>query len=150
MEKDRIRAYFEIVDNNIKKNGFHVTYVQEEKDFTPFGYSTGLYKNFGIPEAFVSGLPNGLTNNLIHKYAETFKAQEIPLNKRLNNLMDDFPVYIIPVENKNLSKKILSSFKWYEDDVFKSIQIIFPDLAGKFPQETGYDYDQEIMGHLFV
>jgi hypothetical protein len=147
MNEDKRRLYFENVDSNIEKHGFHVTYVMELIDFTPFGYSTGLYKNFGIPEAFVSGLPNGLTNTLITNYAQTFKHQKIPLNKKLNNLTDRFPVYIIAIENEALSEKILSSFRLYEDDDFESIQIIFPDLAGKFPEEMGYDYDQEIFGH---
>jgi hypothetical protein len=148
MNEDKIRLYFENVDSNIEKHGFHVTYVMESIDFTPFGYSTGLYKNFGIPEAFVSGLPNGLTNTLITNYAQTFKHQKIPLNKKLDNLTDRFAVSIIAVKNEDLSEKILSSFRCYEDNDFESIQIIFPDLAGKFPEEMGYDYDQEIFGPL--
>lgn len=69
---EKKRKYFELVDSNIEKHGFHITYVLEEKDFTPFGYSTGIYKNFGIPEVFVSGLPNGLTNTLITNYAKIY------------------------------------------------------------------------------
>ncbi len=148
MDEERIRAYFEMVDNNIEQYGFHVTYVLEEKDCTPFGYSTGLYKNFGIPEAFVSGLPNGLTNTLITNYANTFKNKKVPLNEKLSNLIDRFPTYLIAVKSDALSEKTLSSFKFYEDDEFESVQIIFPDLNGKFPEEIGYDYDQEIFGKL--
>lgn len=148
MDEERIKAYFEMVDNNIEQYGFHVTYVFEEKDCTPFGYSTGLYKNFGIPEAFVSGLPNGLTNTLITNYAHTFKNKKVPLNEKLSNLIDRFPTYLIAVKSDALSQKILSSFKFYEDDEFESVQIISPDLNGKFPEEIGYDYDQEIFGKL--
>ena len=148
MSDDKKRRYFEIVDKNIKENGFHVTYVLEAKDFTPFGYSTGLYKNFGIPEAFVSGLPNGLTNTLITNYAQTFRDQKVPLYKKLNFIIDRFPVFLIAVKSLDLSEKILSSFKFYNQDNFDSIQIIFPDLNGKFPNEDGYDYDQEIFGLL--
>jgi len=148
MSEERRKVYFEMVDNNIEKYGFHVTYVLEENGSTPFGYSTGLYRNFGIPEAFVSGLPNGLTNTLINNYAQTFKNKNVPLNEKLNNLIDRFSIYVIPVKNDNLNKKILSSFRFYEDHEFKSVQIIFPDLTGKFPYEIGYDYDQEIFGHL--
>ncbi|WP_343535001.1 DUF4262 domain-containing protein [Pedobacter sp.] len=148
MNEEKRRAYFEMVENNIKEYGFHITYVLEEKDCTPFGYSTGLYKNFGIPEAFVSGLPNGLTNTLINNYAQIFKNKKVPLNEKLSDLIDRFPTYIIAVKNDVLSKKILTSFRFYEDKEFESVQIIFPDLAGKFPEESGYDYDQEIFGSL--
>lgn len=148
MNEESVRKYFEMVDNNIEKNGFHVTYVLEQEDCTPFGYSTGLFKNFGIPEAFVSGLPNGLTNTLITNYAQTFKDKEVPLNKKLDTLIDRFPTYLIEVKNEALSEKILSSIRFYENNHFKSVQIIFPDLTGKFPEEIGYNYDQEIFGHL--
>lgn len=148
MSEEQKRLYFDIVDNNIEEHGFHVTYVPEEQDFIPFGYSTGLYKNFGIPEAFISGLPNGLTNGLITNYAQAFRDQKVPLNQKLDHLIDSFAVYIIPVKNEDLSEKILSSFRLYEDNNFESVQIIFPDLDGKFPGEAGYDYDQEIFGDL--
>lgn len=42
-----------------------MTYVLEELNFTPFGYSTGIFESFKIPELFISGLPNGLTARLI-------------------------------------------------------------------------------------
>jgi len=140
--------YFEMVDNNIETYGYHITYVPEEKDFPPFGYSTGLYKNFDVPEVFVSGLPNGLSNTLITNYAEAFRGQGVPLIQKLTKLIDLFPVYIIPVKNEALNEKTLSTFRLYQDDHFESVQIIFPDLAGKFPEEAGYDYDQEIFGDL--
>jgi hypothetical protein len=148
MNDESIKKYFEMVESNIEKIGFHITYVLEEKDQTPFGYSTGLFKNFGIPEAFVSGLPNGLTNTLITNYAQTFKDKEVTLNKKIDILIDRFPTYLIEVKNEALSEKILSSFRFYENEDFKSIQIVFPDLTGKFPDEIGYDYDQEVFGNL--
>ncbi|MCX2496141.1 DUF4262 domain-containing protein [Pedobacter sp. PF22-3] len=147
MREEQKRLYIETVDNNIEKHGYHVTYVLEEQDFTPFGYSSGLYKNFGIPEAFVSGLPNGLTNTLITNYAQAFRNRKVPLNQKLDNLIDRFPVYIIPVKNEAVNEKILNTFRFYENDYFESVQILFPDLNGKFSGETGYDYDQEIFGN---
>jgi len=65
INNDRKQEYLRLIDDNIKYFGFHVTYVMEEIDYTPFGYSTGLYKNFKILDAFISVLPNGLTNTLI-------------------------------------------------------------------------------------
>jgi Domain of unknown function (DUF4262) len=146
MREEQKKLYFETVDNNIETHGYHITYIPEEQEVTPYGYSSGLYKSFGIPEAFVSGLPNGLTNTLITNYAQAFRNQKIPLNEKLDNLIDRFTVYIIPVKTESLDKKILSTLRLYENGYFKSVQIIFPDLDGKFPGETGYDYDQEIFG----
>lgn len=146
MNKEQKDKYFKKVNDNIEKFGFHMTYVMEEAGFTPFGYSTGIYKNFGVPEIFISGLPNGLTAELISNYAKRFKFKEVPLNKKIDDLIDRFPVYFIEVENDKLTEYTLSSFKFYENSEFKYLQLIFPDLNGIFPNELEYDYDQKILG----
>ena len=146
ISKEQKKKYFKKVYDNIEKFGFHKTYVVEEKDFTPFGYSTGIYKNFGIPELFISGLPNGLTNTLINNYVERFKFKPIPLKEKIDDLIDRFPVYFIELENDKLTEYTLSSFKFYENSEFKCLQLIFPDLNGFFPDESEYDYDQKILG----
>jgi hypothetical protein len=143
-DEEKKLEYFDIIDSNIEKHGFHITYIPEEKDFTPFGYSTGLYKTYGIPEVFVSGLPNGLTTTLITNYAKTFKNQEILLNQKLDNLIDKFTVYLSKVKTQSLQEHVLSSFRLYNGSNFDSIQVIYPDLNGFFPEDDGYDYDMEI------
>lgn len=148
LKKYTKEEYLKLIDDNIKNYGFHVTYVREEMNFTPFGYSTGLYKNFGIPEAFISGLPNGLTNTLITNYAEKFKDNSIPYNKKLDYLIDRFQVYIIPVDTERLDNKVLASFRLYDDEKFDSVQIIYPDLNGYFPEDERFNYDMEIFGEI--
>ncbi|RZL51294.1 MAG: DUF4262 domain-containing protein, partial [Pedobacter sp.] len=119
LEKEK---YFKTVHDNIENYGFHNTYVMEEIGFTPFGYSTGIFKNFGIPELFISGLPNGLTNTLTNNYVERYKHQQIPLNQKIDDLIDCFPVYFIEVRNELLSEYALTSFKFYENSDFKYLQ----------------------------
>jgi hypothetical protein len=148
IDEEKKRLFLKRIDDDIEKYGYHVTYVMEEKDFTPFGYSTGLYKKFGIPEVFVSGLPNGLTNTLITNYAEIFKDKSIPFNKKLDNLIDRFLVYLIPVETSLIEEKVLASLRLYDGIGFDSVQVIYPDLNGLFPGEVGYDYDIEIFGEI--
>ncbi|WP_299224144.1 DUF4262 domain-containing protein [uncultured Aquimarina sp.] len=145
MNKEQKEKYFKKVNENITNFGFHTTYVMEETGFTPFGYSTGIYKNFEIPELFISGLPNGLTTELIKNYVERFKFKKVPINEKINDLIDRFPIYFIDVKNKLLTEYALSCFKYYENSDFKCLQLIFPDLNGYFPDESEYDYDQEIL-----
>ena len=146
MNDAKKEKYFKRVNENIKNLGYHMTYVLEETGFTPFGYSTGIYKSFEIPELFISGLPNGLTAELIVNYVERFKFNKVPLNQKIFDLIDRFPIYFIEVENDKLTEYTLSSFKFYENSEFKYLQLIFPDLNGFFPNEKEYDYDQEILG----
>ena len=144
----RKEEYFKKIYENIAKDGFHTTYVMEELNFTPFGYSTGIFENFKIPELFISGLPNGLTTGLTKNYAERYKFGTVPLNEKIEDLFERFPVYFIEVENESLTDYVLTSKKHYGNKEFRYLQLIFPDLNGNFPNELNYDYDQEILGNV--
>jgi hypothetical protein len=83
---------------------------------------------------------------LIENYVEKFKFKKVPINLKIDDLIDRFSVYFIEVKNELLTEYTLSSFKFYENSEFKYLQLIFPDLNGHFPNELEYDYDQEILG----
>ena len=140
--------YFKKVYTNINNNGYHTTAVLEEIDFTPFAYSTGIFKNFKIPELFISGLGPNLSGELIENYVSKFKFSQVPLNWRIQNLCDRFDVYFITLNNSDIADYVLTSVKFYANCNYEYLQLIFPDLNGKFPNELGYNYDQKIFGNL--
>ena len=142
------KKYFEKIYDNINKYGYNVTAILEEKDFTPFGYSTGIYENLKIPELFISGLLPGLNGELIKKYVEKYKFKEVPINQKIEDLSDRFSVYFIEIDNNDLIEYTLTSFKYYKKRPFKYLQLIFPDLQGNFPFEKEYNYDQNILGKV--
>ncbi len=74
------------------------------------------------------------------------ESKDVPLNERLNYLTDRFPIYLIEAPISNLKDYVLSSIKLYENEDYKYLQVIYPDTRGNFPDDLGYDYDQEIMG----
>ena len=148
MTEKQIDKYFKKVNQNIQEFGYHITTVLEDRETTPFGYSTGLFQNFKIPEIFISGLPSGLTQELIENYSKQYRFSKIPTREILSNLTDRFPVYLIEVSNEKLEEYVLSSNRHYENNHFEYIQLIYPDLQGNFPGEKNYDYDQEIFGKI--
>ncbi|WP_230392481.1 DUF4262 domain-containing protein [Flavobacterium sp. LC2016-01] len=149
-KEDQKEVYFKKVYDNIKNFGYHTTSVAEEVNFTPFTYSTGLFKNFEIPELFISGLGPNLSGEIIKKYAEKYRSKEIPLNKKIVDLIDTFPVYFIKVNKIDLAEYTLSSINYYENENYEYLQLIFPDLNGKFPNEANYEYDQQIIGKFEI
>ena len=149
-EAEQKKKYFELVEKNIADNGYHVTNVLEEIGFTPFGYSTGISKNFKIPELYISGLPPRLTQTLIDEYCKRYRSSEIPLGQLIEDLSDRFSVYLIKVENEKLEDQVLSTIKYYEiwQEEYTYLQLVFPDLEGNFPGQENYDYDQKIFGEM--
>ncbi len=148
MTDEQIKQYQEKADANIKKYGYNSTFVFS--DNTPsFCYSTGIYKNFGIPEVFISSLPQNLSHELVEKYVNKFKnADIIPLDEKIDDLTDRFPVYLIAVPKKRLTEYVLASVKFYANEDFKYLQLTYPDTEGYFPNDIKYDYDQVIMGQF--
>lgn len=148
MNKEQIKEYHDKVDDNIRQYGYHVTYVSISNE-PSFCYSTGIYKSFGIPEIFISSLPQNLSGELVEKYVSKFTdAGLVQVHKRIHDLSDRFPVYLIDVPTERLKNYVLSSVRVYGNDDYKYIQLIYPDTQGHFPTEEGYDYDQEIFGHF--
>jgi hypothetical protein len=148
MTDEQIKKYHDKVDDNIRKHGYHSTFVFA--DNTPsFCYSTGIYKSFGIPDIFISSLPQNLSHELIEKYVNKFKTVDsIPFDEKIDDLTDRFPVYLIDVPVDNLKDYVLSSIRVYDKEDYKYVQLIYPDVKGHFPNDRGYDYDQIIMGQF--
>ena len=148
ISKEQIRKYHEKVDNNIKEHGYHITYVTAT-DTPAFCYSTGIYRTFGIPEIFISSLPQNLSGELANQYVAKFQhAAAIPLQQKIDNLSARFPIYLIEVPTENLKDYALSSVRVYGQGAYRYVQLIYPDTQGYFPHESGYDYDQEILGNF--
>ncbi len=146
MTEEQIKQYHEKVDSNIRTYGYHSTFVFAGKS-PSFCYSTGIYKNFGMPEIFISSLPQNLSNELIAAYAQKFKGStSIPLNTKIDDLTDRFPVCLIEASIDKLAEYVLSSKRFYGNEDYKYLQLIYPDTKGRFPNDVGYEYDQEIMG----
>ena len=146
MTEEQKNEYHNMVDQNIKTYGYHMTFVFDDKS-PSFCYSTGIYRNFKIPELFISSLPQNLSFSLIKEYVDTFKdGDTIPLKSKIDYLTDRFPIYLIEVSNSRLFDYVLSSKRFYKGDEFKYLQLIYPDTKGYFPNQESYNYDQEIMG----
>lgn len=146
MTDQQIKEYYEKVETAMKKYGYHSTFVFG--DSTPsFCYSTGVYKSFGIPEIFISALPQNLSHELIANYVSKFKGNgSIPLDEKLDDLTDRFSVYLIEASKDMLTDYVLSSLRFYGDEDFECVQLVYPDTKGHFPNDVGYDYDQVILG----
>ena len=69
-------------------------------------------------------------------------VKPVPLNTRLDDLTDRFSVYLIEVPEEKLIDYVLSSVRFYDSNPYKYVQLIYPDTAGHFPNDAGYDYDQ--------
>lgn len=102
-----------------------------------------------MPEIFISALSPNLSHELFTSYVSKFKDNDsIPLNKKLEDLTDIFPVYLIEASKDILADYVLSSLRFYENEEYKYVQLVYPDTKGQFPNDVGCDYDQIIVGEF--
>ncbi|RSK42328.1 DUF4262 domain-containing protein [Hymenobacter perfusus] len=148
MTNDQIEQHHAKTEEAFKKYGYYSTFIFANNK-PSFCYSTGIYKNFGIPELFISALPQNLSHELIENYVDQFKnVDSLPLNKRIEDLTGRFPVYLIEVPNNMLLDYTLATIKFYKGQEYKFLQLVYPDTKGLFPNDNGYDYDQIIVGEF--
>lgn len=142
---DAREEYAAKVRRNVQEYGFHATYVGGG-DAPPFCYSTGLFETHRIPELIISGLPSDLSGLLMWQYAERFKGDVLAVNQRIEKNEEQFDFFLIPVRDDKVREIALASLKYYGSHPFDCLQLVHPDLAGLFPHEDGYVYEQEIIG----
>jgi hypothetical protein len=146
MKKSTPETYAAEVKRNIKKYGFHLTFVSADEK-PSFCYSTGVYESSAIPELFISSLPPGMSGELVHSYIKRFKNTTPPIGERVKKLRNDpFDYFLINVDLTMIRDYVLGSFKYYGSAKFEYLQLVFPDADLRFPHEAGYDYDQELLG----
>ena len=142
-----MNEYAKEVASNVDKYGFHVTYVSSS-DTPPFCYSTGLWRTHGIPELFISALPPQLSHELVGQYARRHSQDGPPFNERIAAVDERFDYYLIKIPKVKLAEYTLATIKFYGPEHYEYAQLIFPDTEMRFPDEPGYEYDQEILGEF--
>ena len=134
---------------DMKDWGWNVMFVNGDGQQPAFIYTTGLYFKFKHPEIVISGNTNlaSIVYYLVHEYVQ--KGQNLIPNKSYSNIILKYDVIFREVKQTEKSSKFYLLWKYYrthysEDP--KIIQLVFPDLSGKFPNEKGYNknFGQEI------
>ncbi|GAB3879411.1 hypothetical protein GCM10029964_031710 [Kibdelosporangium lantanae] len=71
----------------VETTGTVVIDVPPDDQGAGYTFSVGAWRRFGIAEAVVLGLPEGMGNTLIHMYLERAKAGAVPARPRLRELL---------------------------------------------------------------
>ena len=115
----------------IDKFGWTVIASELEDNF-PLAYTVGLWKNFNHPEIALTGLPHKVANEVLNTVAELVsKGSTFAAGDRSTEVLHDYPVAFA-----SIGQAPLGAAKSIEPD-FTAIQLIWPDIDGKFPWEEG-------------
>ena len=116
-----------------------------EKELADFAYSIGFPASFGQGDVLISGLDLDLMKTLINDTCRLC-SEGLVLSDfgRTDQLLNNYDCAFRAVAPENLVAEYWNSARWfqerYREQPFSgAYQIVWPDKAGAFPWEEGFD-----------
>lgn len=134
--------------DNVEEFGCMVLHVKEPNESRPsFSYTIGLSNTRNVPEIITCGLPVKAAQAALN-YAADLQAKGVDLTQgRHARVLGNVDVEFRPVDPK-WSEILMLSAVWFNGSTdFPALQLVFPDLEGRFPEDKGFNtrFDQPLL-----
>ncbi len=130
----------QFVDNvrrDIECHGCSVVFVGDEDP--PFAYTVGLWERHRHAELIIFGLPGQVMANILNAVARKVdEGASFSLPAYLPDVGGKFGIKMVPLHEAALSRYFGFALGYYEGP-FPAVQVIWPDGAGVFPDDPGYN-----------
>jgi len=130
----------EILDN-IQRHGWHVMLLQANEEGPAIAYTIGLYQHFAHPELVITGLKMPVMHSLLNYFAEQvqqgrcFRPGDVDTQVMKQGHCRFESVAI------QYYYRHLGFARWFyrDEDDFPALQCLWPDGAGRFPDQPDFD-----------
>ena len=131
---------------DIKQYGWHIINVLAESDSIQFSYTIGLFRSFGAPELFLSGLKGEISATVLDDIALAIKGgRELQVRKLYNEFFEGYDCYFDLVEKSTYDSHFGKAVWFYGGKEFPVVQCVWPNEDRLFPWETKTRFNQEIL-----
>jgi hypothetical protein len=127
---DKIRA-------GIETHGHFVLTIFGTESAPPFAYTIGLSEKYGH-EIVVIGLPPEIGHPILNSAARLMAAGQLPLNTPLVDIAS-MPVILRECSPELMGDYGIQAGRYYQRDDIKFLQLVWPDAAGRFPEDPQFD-----------
>jgi len=137
---DRLDEHERSFVANIREHGWFRTGVFPDDEGPGFSYSTGIWVTTRQPELIVFRLRDDLAHDVFWDlYRDAAAGRGLPLGQRTDQVFANLPAYVFPVAKRYYADYLGWGRWFYGGDDFPCLQIVWPDRAGLFPWEPGFD-----------
>lgn len=148
MPDPAVEALIARAAEDVRRTGWHATGVFPTESSPPeashFLYTTGLRTTWGAPDLFVSALPVHAAHALCAAVIDRLKSGDglpalvIADGSDVRGVIDhDLPVRFVKLGESG--RRLMSmTHAVYGHDRFDAVQMLWPDVEGRFPGEDGY------------
>lgn len=141
--------------DDVRKFGWHIVAVFDDSpagDTRPnFAFSVGLYLNHDHPEIVVMGFPHDKAGAIINSVGAYIRdGGRIKPGERYSQFVIGREVIFRPVHDAQYGEYLGSGLWFYQSllpDSFPALQLVWPDNAGLFPWEAGFNQDYSFLQH---
>jgi len=120
--------------------GWFVIKVGASDSEPAFAYSMGLYETFHHPEIILFGLDLGTMHQLINDAAKRIQEGEtFDEGHRYDDPLAGYQCEFRKVNPSHYDGLLNYAIWYYKSSPFPAVQLVWPDFAGLFPWENGFD-----------
>ena len=123
--------------DDVKVHGWAASHVAEDSEGPGFGYTTGFWQRFGVPELIIFSLPMQVAHQIFWNfYNELDGGKRFSENQEISEILVGYDVVL-----RQVSKTHYPDFfgwnRWFSGgDKFPAQQVFLPNKSGEFPWET--------------
>jgi len=124
----------------IKEHGWFNTTVTADDEGPGFSYTSGLWVNAKSPELIMFGMKRETVHDVFWDLFRDAKAgRALPQGAKTGQIFANLPAYAFPVAKRYYAEYLGWNRWFYAGDDFPCLHLIWPDRAGVFPWEAGFD-----------
>ncbi|MBW8882069.1 MAG: DUF4262 domain-containing protein [Asticcacaulis sp.] len=123
----------------IRGYGWFRTSHAPQDGYPGFAYTTGFWLNLGFPELIVFSLPEETAHAIFLETWNDIKAGNRPPVGQAAPLLGSGNAWLAPVQKSYYDWLMETSHWFYGGDDFRCVQLVWPDQAGVFPWQPGFD-----------
>ena len=141
-DPDRLNTYERDLLRHVRRFGWQSTHVGADPDtgMPAFTYSIGFWASQGQPEVLVFDFPAGLAHDVMGTIHRRRAAGDtLPTGRPIPGILSGEEVCLLPVDPDQAEAHLRSCHWFYREAAFPALQLVWPDPAGRFPWEDGFD-----------
>jgi len=134
----------EKIIDDIKKFGWSIILIEATEYLPSFGYTVGLWGNFGHPELISFGFTTETLHSILNIGGELVKeGRHLEVNKDYDDFFENVTAQFVHVDGNNLRDYFGYAIWFYGTTDFQALQLVWNDRDNKYPWEK--DFEKEFI-----
>jgi len=126
--------------DKIREAGWFRTQVDADADGPGFSFTTGFWANVGQPEIIAFSLKSETAHAIFWTLFDRVNAGEsLPVGVPVEDVVARLNVMLLPVAKRHYPEYLGWSSWFHRHRDFPCLQLVWPDRAGLFPWQAGFD-----------